>query len=291
MKNWWFSPKSPFDLAFCRVIWFGLIFCYYLPFDFSLWSDVPNSIHHPVSFFSFSWMEIPSADTLNVLQTIWRISLAASCLGFLTRCSTTTAFCVGIYLLCIPNCWGKTSHQDAITCLTMGILAFSRCGDALSLDAWLKKNPPPSNSGEYQWPIKCVWVALCLIFLAAGVSKLRKSGLDWMNPENLRITLLSHQYYFGGCAPTKLGVYIAQSQLALWTMSISTIAIECGLVLALLHWKLRIVLVPAALGMLIGIPVTMGPLFLPLIITYLFWIPWEEIKQYLTSRPPLATDT
>ena len=68
-------------------------------------------------------------------EIIWIVALVLSCIGLLTRWSIGVALVLGIYLLALPNNFGKTGHGDAILVLTMGILALSKCGDAWSVDS------------------------------------------------------------------------------------------------------------------------------------------------------------
>ena len=66
---------------------------------------------------------------------------------------------------------GRWSEQPG------GALALSRAADAWSLDVLMaslrQRRPvqPHPDDGEYTWPIRFVWVAMALIFCAAGISR------------------------------------------------------------------------------------------------------------------------
>ncbi len=285
MTSFWFATKSPIDLAICRIVWFGFLFLYYATADFSAWGDVGFVFWKPIWLFRTLAIGPPSVQLLEVLQVVWKISLFLCCVGLYTRVSTFVAFLLGIYLLGMQHNFGKVHHVDAVAVLTLAIMACSRCGDAISLDAlWRHKLAVPS--GEYRWPIRCVWLLLSMIFLAAGVAKLRTSGWEWTDPDNLRIRLIEHNYLYGGMALSNWGLYIAQYSWLCRALAIGTLVIECSLFLAMFHPYFRIVLVPAALAMLISFPLLLGPSFVPLIATFVFWVPWEELNRRVRGNHP-----
>src|SRR4029078_3516477 len=108
----------------------------------------------------------------------WTVVALIACAGTVTRVSTLASFVLGFYLLGLPHNFGKVNHDDAIIVLIFAVMALSRAGDAWSLDATIARRlrggrplPVPASSGEYTWPLRCVWLALALIYLAAGVGK------------------------------------------------------------------------------------------------------------------------
>ena len=87
--------------------------------------------------------------------------------------------------------------SDAMV-LTMLILALSRCGDAWSLDAVIRRRrgvAEPAASGEYRWPVRMVWLLLSIVFCAAGASKLVRSGFEWITSDHFALTLIQAHYY------------------------------------------------------------------------------------------------
>ena len=179
-ERFWFAPTAPTTLAVCRILFFGLLFWFYLDDRFWPWAEVSRAFWQPIWIFEKFRIPVLGADALFAGEIIWKIALAMACVGFLTRFSTATAFVLGIYLLGLRHNWGKVNHDDPVPVFIMLILALSRCGDALSLDALIfrKRNAPeplPLESGEYRWPIRVVWLLLSMAFLNAAIAKLRKS--------------------------------------------------------------------------------------------------------------------
>lgn len=276
MKTFWFGAQPVTDLAVCRIVWFGFLFHYYLPRTFGVWGDVDMSFWRPLYWFDALGLGPASPQVLGVMGAIWKLSLLTACIGLLTRASIIVAVLLGAYLLGLRHCFGSVGHADAVVVLTLLVLAFSRCGDGWSVDRLVSRRRPEA-SGEYRWPIRCMWLLMASIFLAAGTAKLRVSGFEWANGENLAINLVGHQYTHRHEVWTDWGLWIAEHRGLCVALSWATLLIECGLVLALLHPIARAVLVPSALALLIGFPLLLGPIFKPLIAAFVFWVPWERL--------------
>jgi hypothetical protein len=262
--------------------------------DFAAWAAFPEAFWDPIWY--FRWLHLPvfSAGVTTVLAGVWKTSLAFSAFGLWTRASTAVAFVAGIYLLGLLQCFGKMHHFDFPALILLGILALSRCGDALSLDRVLRARGalargvapgevPPS--GEYTWPIRLVWVLTVLVFFAAGVSKLRRSGLAWVFSDNMRYVLLSHHYSHQ--PPTTWGLHVAQIGWAPRLMGLSTVLFEVGAPLALLGRTLRWIFVPGLLLMQIGILLLTGA-FVPYWYLYVFWVPWDRLASLLRTHLPAS---
>ena len=284
MMRFWFEPTSPLNLGMCRLVWLGTILLMrYAWVDFSAWSDVPAVFWRPTFLFDVLGLGPPDKGAVAVLQVVWRVALILSFVGLFTRTSTLLAFVVGLYLIGVGHNYGKVHHSDAVVVLTLGILACSRCGDAVSIDRLLRRDRIVPSSGEYRWPVRLVWVLLSLILLAAGIAKLRTSGLAWINGENLAILLVQHHYGSGSRPPTNWGLQLAQQHWMCSVISLGTLMIECSFFLALLHPRLRAVLVPSALAMLVAFGLLMGVWFAPLLATFVFWIPWDVLARKLSA--------
>src|SRR5262249_7836740 len=134
------------------------------------------------------------SQTLDLLQLGWRAALLCSAIGLGAAVSQWVAFALGFYLLGLPHNFGHTFHFDALLVLAMGILACSRSGDAWSIDAALSRNLP-KPSGEYRWPLRAICTAMSLVFLGAGLAKLRHGGLEWVFSSNLSLVLARAPYH------------------------------------------------------------------------------------------------
>jgi hypothetical protein len=298
-NNFWFAAGSPVTLGVCRALFFGLLFGWMVTHDFSAWGGYSQVFWMPIWLFDTFDLPQLSGSSIAAMQAIWKGALLLSTVGLWTRAATVTAFVLGVYLMGLPHNFGQTQHFDTLVVFVTGVLAVSRAGDAVSLDALLARRrgrtPTCDNPWEYTWPIRFVWVAISLIFCAAGISKLRHSGLEWVFSDNLSLLLLRQQYHLSDGEPlTNWGIWVANQPAVVRTMAASSIAIEVLFPLVLFGRVAKFVLVPAGLAFLVGIRVLMGPTFEQFMICYVFWAPvfidasvWQPVVSRRRHSPTL----
>jgi hypothetical protein len=278
--RFWFTPTTPTNLGVSRMLFFGGMLAMYVHEDFSAWGNISDAFWLPIPLFAALHVKAFDVDTLVTLQAMWRVALALSAIGLLSRVAMTVSFVVGVYLLGLPHNFGQTYHFDALLVLVMGVLAASRAGDACSVDAWLEGVPEVQPSGEYTWPLRAIWVAMALVFFAAGFAKVRYGGVAWITSNNMSILLTRALYHVSDADPmTRAGLWIAQRHWFSSGLAAGAVAIELGFPLALISRRARALLVPAAFGMLIGIRILMGPTFGGFLVAGVFWIPWDALKR------------
>ncbi|HEX5036129.1 MAG TPA: HTTM domain-containing protein [bacterium] len=295
----WFEPASPVNLGVCRALIFTAYLIRYLavPLNVSEFALMSSEFWKPLPVLGFFVPPLATAFWLRAFETAWFVALALSALGLFTRLSTALAFLLGAYLLWIPHNFGKLHHNDMITVLVTGVLMFSRCGEAWSLDRFFenhrrkKSGRPPETvapSGEFTWPVRLVWLALATVFFAAGVSKLRHSGLAWITSDNLALMLIKANYmaYIDYPPLLPLGVPLGRLPWACHIIAAATMATELGFPLVLVSRRVRRVLVPVMFFVLIGIMLLFLPSFPELIACFVFFVPWENLK--LRSRVAAA---
>jgi hypothetical protein len=187
---------------------------------------------------------------------------------------------LGVFVLGLPNNFGKIDHMDGIVVIILLILSISHCGDAISFGSRFELSSKASF--EYSWPMRLSQAMFTLVFFAAGVAKLRLSGMAWVSGDNLRYLLLSHAYAFH--PPTKLGLLIAGSPLLCRIGAVLTVALELSMPLAFLVGRLRYPLLLASLAMQTMIALCLGVYFTPFLAAYLAFLPWERWAEVLTLR-------
>jgi predicted DCC family thiol-disulfide oxidoreductase YuxK len=126
---------------------------------------------------------------------------------------------------------------------------------------------------------------MSLVFFAAGVAKLRHGGIEWFASDNLAIVLTKAHYHVSDADPIgPWGLWIASSPFASRALAFVSLATEALFPLALVSRRARVVLVPAAFGMLVGIRVLMGPTFGGFLTAFAFWIPWTSVLAWYAAR-------
>ena len=293
IRRWnafWFTPAPASTLGACRVLFFGSLFLWQWHHDFSAWGRFSAVFWMPVWLFDTARIPPLPSTAIAAIQSLWKASLLLSAVGLFTRPAMIAAFALGTYLMGLPHNFGQTQHFDTLVVFTCGALALSRAADACSLDALIgaarKRSPElPPDDGEYRWPIRFVWVAMALIFCAAGISKLRHSGLDWIFSDNLALLLRRQQYHISDGEPlTRWGIFVARHGGVARMLALAAVSTELLFPLALISRRARYVLAPAGLAMLIGIRLLMGPTFEQFMLCYVFWVPWASVAAAARAR-------
>ena len=100
---------------------------------------------------------------------------------------------------------------------------------------------------------------MALIFCAAGISKIRHAGLEWIASDSLALLLLRQQYHISDGEPlTRWGILVARHGAVARALALMVVAIETLFPLALVSRHARYLLVPAGFAMLLGIRVVDG---------------------------------
>ena len=256
----------------------------YLFADFRPWASVAHVFWMPISLFAVSGVGVLPSAGIGILQAIWKISLVFVCFGFLTRASAATAAIVGTYLLGLQNSMGKTDHFDAVILFVCAIFAVAKPAPIWSIDGWLKggsgKRALPSPSGEYNWPIRAVWLTLSLIFFASGFAKIRNSGLGWVTSDNMAVLLVKQHYWASPTDPiVNWGLWIASHPWAYHSIAALTLALELCYPLVLISSRIRALIVPSMMAAQVGIFLTMGPWFPQFLLANVFWVPWSRMLK------------
>jgi hypothetical protein len=295
--QFWFAPKDALTLGVARLMYFGLLFFYYADEHWSAWADVPKAFWQPIWVFQKFHIPVPGGHTLFAMEIAWKAALAFACVGLLTRISTATAFALGFYLLGLRHNFGKASHDDASTVLILLILALSRCGDALSIDALLRRRGRrrdgpagerlPLESGEYRWPIRAIWLVIAMVFFNSAIAKLRKSGLEWALSENLSVLMVRLNYF--NKPPTDWGLRLANIPWFGHAMGLGAIAVELFFPLVLFSRIARWILVPVAFLMQLGNKFLLGVDFTGFMFAYVFFIDWGWLLARMKRKRTTVT--
>jgi hypothetical protein len=295
MKRWnefWYAPGRAVDLGMCRLLFFGALFLWQVNHDFSPWGGYSDVFWMPIWVFDRFDIPLLSPAVIGWLQVIWKGALLLSAAGLFSRPAMIVAFGIGSYLMGLPHNFGQTQHFDTLVVFASGALAISRAGDAVSLDALIAERTERrrlAEPWEYMWPIRFVWVAMALIFCAAGLSKLRTSGFEWVLSDNLSLLLLRQQYHLSDGEPlTNWGIWVANHQWVARSMAAVSVSVETMFPLVLFSRTARMILVPAGLAFLIGIRTLMGPTFEQFMMCYVFWIPWHRILDAIADWRAVA---
>ena len=286
--KFFFRPVNSFNLGISRFLYCGIIFFLYIGTDFSQWGKVPEVLWHPIFFFDFFSIPVLAPEILGILGKIWIISIFFCSVGFLTRLNTLLVFLIGLYLLGLVNSFAKTHHTETLMLLIFGIMSFSKCGDSFSIDN-LWKNYRLSDfhgnnkeSVEYSWPISLVRVMFVFMFCAAGLSKFRNSGFEWVTSDYLSSLFISSGFRGSRTDPIIgwLPFWLGSHNKLCHFLAGSAFFLEIFSPLALLNKYLRVVIIPSLFLLVSGFWIILGIPFPQLLASFVFWIPWNRIIKF-----------
>jgi len=283
-----FKTSGSFNLGVSRLLYYGIIFFLYIRMDFSFWGKIPDVLWKPIFLFDILSLSVPSPEILGILGYLWIITVFFSSIGFMTRVSTILAFLLGFYLLGLKNSFGYASHHENLMLLIFAILAFSKCGDGFSVDSLLKKRKLPSiedndkQSFEYTWPIILIRLIFVFTFCAAGMSKIRNSGFNWVTSDYLSSLFINKGFTHDRAKPLFdwLPFWLGSKPRLCKFLAGTTLFLEIIAPLAMLNVYLRIVIIPSLFLMVSGFWIVMGISFPQLLASFVFWIPWDKVIKY-----------
>jgi predicted DCC family thiol-disulfide oxidoreductase YuxK len=296
IANFVATPASPLNLAIFRIAVFGTTLTV-LYFDASA-TDWFSSFPHQLQIapFGVGWLlaYVPISKPLMTAATSLLIIVCITGLiGLFSRASSILALVLALYVLGITQIYGKVSHDHELIWF-MAILAVSRCGDGLSIDAILVSRKradrgiidPPRPSISYALSLRFASVLLGIIYFFPGFWKFWNAGFGWALSDNLKYQMYSKWMEFDGWTP------FFRLDWHPWlykTVALETMVFEMSFVLLVFFPRLRRV---AALGGVIfhvGCLIFLRIFFYELLIFYvaLFdvsgWL--KKLGHWLFRRP------
>src|SRR5262249_50309019 len=110
------------SLAICRIVVYACALYYYGAADYSQWRSVPHVFWKPIFLFQALHVGPQSVAAVVVVQWVWRASLVLSCVGLFARVAMPVAGLAGLYLLALPNNYGRIMHGSAALAVALLIL-------------------------------------------------------------------------------------------------------------------------------------------------------------------------
>ncbi len=274
VRKFFTTPGSPFDLAVLRIVVVALLLHRIKSMDVISFTRLPASMIHPPPWLGWVY-DAGLLDSHVAIDVKWGFRVAAlfSLCGCYTRISTAITALTALYLFALPHFDGKVDHQEHVLIWFIGLLAVSRCGDALSVDAWRSGQPRPADSILYALPLRFCWLLLGLVYFFPGFWKFWNCGLDWAFSSHLQLTL----YRNWAIKPTFTPLRVDRYPWLLMIGGLGTLVFELGFVGCLFSARARSGLI--ALGQLfhLGVRLVLGIPFAMLQCSYVCLVPWSRL--------------
>ncbi|HTR80619.1 MAG TPA: HTTM domain-containing protein [Bacteroidota bacterium] len=202
IKNFFSEVSHPINLAIFRVVLFSAVLFYCDIPQVIQFSGFPSALR--VAPFGLGWLltivPINPAWAL-ALSCIFILACVSGLVGFFSRTSAGVAAVLGLYVLGVPQFFGKIDHYHHLLWF-LAILAAAPCGDALSLDSLLgaRKNKnvaPLQPSSLYAIPLRFVMLLLGIIYFFAGAWKFIIGGIGWATTDTMKDMLYAQWFRLG----------------------------------------------------------------------------------------------
>lgn len=187
------TNPSAKQMGFIRILFFTLLYLTCTGPHLNSYSYLPDNLSCFESLGAWFYLKL-TPDNADYLMTLFKISLITSALGFLTPLSFGLSF-ISFFLLTFSAAkycfWGHTYYPLPIA-LFLWLLLDNFSG--YRLDNLLFKKRQKSKTKALPL-ILFLRVHFCIVFFLCGLSKIRKSGLEWAFSDNL-LNMMLHQRFF-----------------------------------------------------------------------------------------------
>lgn len=270
----WFGPVPARRLAIVRSLTFGYALAWLVVRAMYV-ADVarlPTRRYEPVGLLRLTSAPPPDA----IVAALWVVTAVAcglSAWGRAVRLSAPLGAAGMLVLATYTSSFGQVFHTEHLLVLHLAILAVGALAEPTA--------PPDGETSG--WPLNLMMAALAVVYVAAGVAKLRWSGVDWVTGDvlrnwigvdNLRKDLVGDLY-------SPIGGWLSTIGWVWAPIALVTLLIELGAPLALIPGRIRTVWLLAAWCFHVGIFVLMAISF-PyqlLGVAYAAFLPVERIAD------------
>ena len=265
LQRLFWVPTAAVNLAVLRIAVFGALAVTALGSHVVAFSRLPGQLAGPLPQLGSLLVALPRQPLL-VMIAMWTLvaACAAAALGWRIRVTGLVAALLSVYVLGIPQLFGKVDHYHHLVWLAL-LLACSPCADQLALDS--RRRPVPDASPRYGFPLRVAWLLIGLCYFFPGLAKLGEWRV-WLSAANLRGLLDLQQWAAHGGVPVPSWLLLP--------LAAATLAFELSFVFAVFNRRLRPWFVVGGIAFHIGTFVTMGILFWPLWICYVAFVDWSR---------------
>ena len=293
-QTYWFRPAPLINLAICRMVLVGVQILLLGSFssNYNQWVQrfiLPDSMYNPLPILRLlAWpFNLTAGPSLDSLIVIYWVTLLAGVLAFIGLRTTVSMFIFTIGNVVLQSflySFGDLHHPEAFMLIALFILTLSSSGRVLSLDALWKQRRrqaiKTSTTGDEtsifsRWPLLLIQWMFVLIYLDAALSKLSRSGLDWMNGYTLQWNLFRNALERG----SDIGVWLAHQHLLAQVLSWTTIVWEGTFILVLLWPKSAWVYIPTGVALHVGMCLCKVACFYQFLALYVVFIPWAHLLR------------
>jgi predicted DCC family thiol-disulfide oxidoreductase YuxK len=188
------GDNSATALGAVRAVVSGVFLAVVLHDHFTTLANLPVTILRPPGVMEYlSWKfygRLMTPEGMVVFKLALLLTLGASFVGWWTPVSTKSAAALVILYEGLLGSFGRFSQNEMAAVTILAMLAFTPCGDGLSIDALAapRHRRPPS---AYRYPVLLAQMIVAWSYFSAGLLKLRFGGWDYFRPESMPAVLIN----------------------------------------------------------------------------------------------------
>lgn len=247
---WLLSPAPAERLAALRILVGGFVLVYMIVNvgEFHRLAQIPSAPFEPVGI--ARCLDQPVSGTaVWILFVLLLSSGAAFVAGLWFRVTGPTFAVLTLAWASYHSSWGQTLHFEHLFTLHLLVLGLTPAAAVWSCAPRQLRRKRVDASVQFGWPIRIMAIITVLTYVIAGISKLRQSGLAWVDGS----TLGNHIAYsairieqLGGFEPPLAALVIGRPWL-IAPMAVAALALELFAPMALVGGRVRNIWVIAAM--------------------------------------------
>ena len=275
----WFAPVPARRVRIVRSATFGYAVGWLLvrgPYLADV-AGLPERRYQPIGVLRVA--SSPPPDQL--VAIVWIATLVACGMSTANRYLRLSApvGAVGmLFLATFTSSFGQVFHTEHLLVLHLVVLGL----------AAVVEPPEPAEGTVSGWPLNLMMSIVAVVYVVAGIAKLRYSGFDWVTGDvlrnwiaidNLRKLLFEDLY-------SPIGGWLSAVGWVWGPIAAATIVVEIGAPLALVPGRVRYVWLAMAWGFHVGVFALMAISF-PyqlLGVAYAAFVPMERVVDRLSAR-------
>jgi predicted DCC family thiol-disulfide oxidoreductase YuxK len=289
IRDFFQATTSPLNLAIFRIVLFAVILGSFSVHDVQWFASLPADLKFPLPGLSLVLTYIPINQTVAWYASVALTISSILCLiGLFTRSSLVISLVLSVYVLGIPQLFGKVDHYHHLIWFIL-ILAVSPCADVLSCDAvrqsWKRADQgvtePPGASISYALPLRFVWLLIGVIYFSAGFWKAWTSGIAWAWSNNPRNLMYNKWAELSGWTPL---IRIDQHPVLFKLSALFTLAFELSFIFLLFFAAVRWLAPLCGLAFHNATNLFMRISFWNLQSCYVAFVDWSRVFHWIGRR-------
>jgi hypothetical protein len=229
----------------------------------------------------FDWNPLDES-TASLVRLVLIVSSSAALIGLWTRVAGLASCLSAVYVLGLPNFFGKIDHYHHHLIWFSALLAVSPAADVWAVDAWRARagtRTPPAAAVRYALPIRLAWLMIGVSYFFAGISKLR-IGPEWVLSDHLRNVLYLIWSEKGFLPPFRIDQY----PLLCRSAALLTIVFEIGFLPSLFFPRLRPFMLAGGLVFHAMNAVFLRIVFASWSLCYVIFVDWAALGRRLRGQ-------